>query len=86
MSSSVEYLSAYLYSSSIVVGGSKDSEWKNGVVRPRTSSKILEDRIHTVQIKMFDGPSKSSDEIVDGLNYPKKKIMDGLVLSLKVGF
>ena len=31
LSSSVEYLCACLYNSSIVVGGSKDSEWKNDV-------------------------------------------------------
>ena len=32
LSSSVEYLSARLYNSSIIVGGSRDSEWKNGMV------------------------------------------------------
>ena len=32
LSSSVEYLSALLYSSSIVTGGSRDSDWKKGVV------------------------------------------------------
>ena len=31
LSSSVEYLSTHLYNSSIVAGGSKDSEWKKGV-------------------------------------------------------
>ena len=31
-SSSVEYLFACLYNSSIVVGKSRDSEWNNGVV------------------------------------------------------
>ena len=31
LSSRVECLSACLYNSSIVVGGSKDNEWKNGV-------------------------------------------------------
>ena len=31
LSSSVQYLSARLYNSSIVVDKSKDSEWKNGV-------------------------------------------------------
>ena len=31
LSSSVEYLSTRLYNSSIVVGGSKESEWKKGV-------------------------------------------------------
>ena len=30
--SNVDYLSSRLYNSSIVTGGSKDSEWKNGVV------------------------------------------------------
>ena len=29
--SNVEYLPAYLYNSSIVTGGSGDSEWKKGV-------------------------------------------------------
>ena len=31
LSSNVEYLSVELYNSSIVISGSKDSEWKNGV-------------------------------------------------------
>ena len=31
LSSSVEYLSARLYNSSIVVDGSRDNEWKKGV-------------------------------------------------------
>ena len=31
LSSSVEYLFARLYNSSILAGGSKDSEWKKGV-------------------------------------------------------
>ena len=35
LSSSVEYLSAFLYNSSIVASGSRDSEWKNGVVGPK---------------------------------------------------
>ena len=30
LSSNVEYLYAHLYNSSIVAGGSKDSEWKKG--------------------------------------------------------
>ena len=33
--SSVEYLSVCLCNSSIVVGGSRDGEWKNGVVDPK---------------------------------------------------
>ena len=32
LSSSVENLSARRYSSSIVTGGSRDKDWKNGVV------------------------------------------------------
>ena len=32
MSSSVENLSARRYNSSMVVGGSRDKDWKNGVV------------------------------------------------------
>ena len=40
LSSSVEYLSARLYNSSIVVDGSKDSEWKNGVVSPKLLRKF----------------------------------------------
>ena len=31
LSSKVEYLFARLYNSSIIVGGSTDNEWKNGV-------------------------------------------------------
>ena len=40
LSSSVEYLSAHLYSSSIVAGGSRDSDWKKGVVGPKLLQKL----------------------------------------------
>ena len=40
LSSNVEYLSARLYNSSIVVGESKDSEWKNVVVGPKLLRKF----------------------------------------------
>ena len=40
LSTSVEYLSACLYNSSIVVGRSRDSEWKNGVVSPKLLRKF----------------------------------------------
>ena len=40
LSSSVEYLSALLYNSSIVVGGSRDSEWKKGVDGPKLLLKF----------------------------------------------
>ena len=34
---------------------------------PKAPLEILEDRIHTVGINLLDGPSKSSNEITDGL-------------------
>ena len=40
LSSSVEYLSVRLYNSSIVASGSRDSEWKNGVVGPKLLRKF----------------------------------------------
>ena len=40
LSSSVENLSARRYSSSIVTGGSKDRDWKNGVVGPKLLLKF----------------------------------------------
>ena len=40
LSFNVEYLSALLYNSSIVAGGSRDSEWKNGVVGPKLLLKF----------------------------------------------
>ena len=40
LSSNVEYLSACLCNTSIVVGGSRDSEWKNGVVGPKLLRKF----------------------------------------------
>ena len=40
MSSSVEYMSAHLCSSSIVRGESNDSDWKKGVVDPKLLRKF----------------------------------------------
>ena len=40
LSSTVEYFSTRLYNYSIVVGGSRDSEWKNGVVGPKLLRKF----------------------------------------------
>ena len=40
LSSSVENLSARQYSSSIVIGGSKDRDWKNEVVGPKLLLKF----------------------------------------------
>ena len=38
--SSVEYLSARLYSSSTVAGESRDRDWKKGVVSPKLLQKF----------------------------------------------
>ena len=40
LSFNVEYLSARLYNSSIVTGGSRDSEWKNGIIGPKLLRKF----------------------------------------------
>ena len=40
LSSSVENLSAHRYNSSIVAGGSRDKDWKNGVVGPKLLRKF----------------------------------------------
>ena len=40
LSSRVEYLSARRYSSSIVAGGSRERDWKNGVVGPKLLPKF----------------------------------------------
>ena len=34
--------------------------------RPNAPSEIMEDRIHTVRINLFDGSSKSSSDIANG--------------------
>ena len=41
LSSNIEYLFARLYSYSIVAGGSRDSDWKKGVVSPKLLRKFL---------------------------------------------
>ena len=40
LSSNVEYLFARMYNSSIITGGSRDSEWKNSVVGPKLLHKF----------------------------------------------
>ena len=40
LSSSVENLSARRYNSSMVVGRSRDKDWKNGVVGPKLIRKF----------------------------------------------
>ena len=40
LSSSIENLSARRYNSSIVAGGSRDKDWKNGVIGPKLLLKF----------------------------------------------
>ena len=58
LSSNVEYLSARLHNYSIVAGGYRDSEWKNGVVGPKILRKFWR--------------TASPCEITDGLIFPFK--------------
>ena len=53
LSSNVEYLSARLYNSSIVAGGSKDRE-ERGRWR-EASPKVLKDYVHAVITYLLDG-------------------------------
>ena len=41
LSSSVENLSALRYNSSMVAGGYRDKDWKNGVVGPKLIRKFF---------------------------------------------
>ena len=58
LSSNVEYMSARLYNSSIIAGGSRDSEWKKGVDGPEASPEIQKDCIHAVKFYLLDELSK----------------------------
>ena len=58
LSSNIEYLSARLYNFSIVFGGFKDGDWKNGVDDPKLILS-LEDRIHAVRFYLLNGLPKS---------------------------
>ena len=77
LSSSVEYLSARLYNSSIVV--ERVEKWGG---QPKAPSKILKDRIHAIRIILLDSPSKSSDEIANGLVLPLENSLQGADVSL----
>ena len=70
LSSNVEYLSAYLYNSSIVAGGSRDSEWKNGVVGPKLLWKFWRTASILYESICWTAPPKSPYEITDGLVFP----------------
>ena len=58
-SSSVEYRPARLYNSSIVVGGSRDSEWKKGVDGSKVSL-IFEGLRPCCKILFFRRPTRTS--------------------------
>ena len=77
MSFSVENLSACRYNSSIVAGGSRDKDWKNGGSGPKASSKVLKDRIHTVNINLLDSLSEPVCEIPDGFVFPFEDSLEG---------
>ena len=64
-------MSAHLYSSSIVRGGSSDSKWKKGV-ESKASLKILKDRIYAVCVNLLDSLSESPGEVLNRLVFPLK--------------
>ena len=66
LSSSVENLSVGRYNSSIVAGGSRDKDWKNGVVDPKLLRKFWKDCIHTVNINLLNSLSEPACEVLDG--------------------
>ena len=74
LSSSVENLSARQYNSSIVAGGSRDKDWKNGVVGPKLLLKFC---IHTIDINLLDRLSEPAREVPDGLVFPFKDGLEG---------
>ena len=65
LSFKVEYLSTRLYNSSIVVSGSKDNEWKNGV-DGAAPPEVLKDCIHAVNLHLLDIFPESPGEILYG--------------------
>ena len=77
LSSSVENLSARRYNSSIVAGGSRDKDWKNGVVGPKLLLKFLQDRIHTVYIDLLDCLPEPACEVPDGLVFSFEDGLEG---------
>ena len=74
LSSSVENLSVRQYNSSIVVGGSKDKQ-QGG--QPKTSSEVLQDRIHTVNINLLDCFFEPACEVPDGFVFPFEGSLEG---------
>ena len=58
----------------MVAGGSKERDWKKGVVGPKLLKSFI--RLHhTIGINLLNGLSESSGEVPDGLVIP---LEDGL--------
>ena len=78
LSSSVDNLSACRYNSSIVAGGSRDKDWKNGGGGwLKASSEVLQYCIYTVDINLLDCLSEPVREVPDGLVFPFKDGLEG---------
>ena len=45
--------------------------------RPKASSGVLQDRVHTVDINLLDRLSESACEVPDGLVFPFKDGLEG---------
>ena len=76
LSSSVENLSARRYNSSMVASGSRDRLEERGG-RSEASSKVLQDRIHTVNINMLDSLSEPACEVPNGFIFPFEDSLEG---------
>ena len=53
-----------------------------GTIRPKASSEVLQDRIHTVDVNLLDRLSEPACEVQDGLVFPFE---DGLVFPFEDG-
>ena len=73
LSSSVENLSTHRYNSSMVAGGSRDKEWKNGVVGPKLLRKFC--RTASILYSLFN--------LLDSLFEPACEVPDGFVFSFE---
>ena len=62
----MEYLSARLYNSSIIAGGSNDNKLKNIVDEREAFFKVLEDWVHAVDLYLLDDLPESPGEILYG--------------------
>ena len=67
LSSSIEYLSARLYNSSIIASWFKDSDRKKRSRWPKASPKVLEDYIHAIQLYLLDDLLEPPCEVLNRL-------------------